>query len=113
MKREMDFSENNLWNRWLGVKGIWKEIEGEARRCVKVRLERALIVEQGRRVGCGRYKRSPRRRGYRNGSCQRDLLTRYGWIEDLRVPRVREGGMEFEVLFCFSWNWNLELLYLV
>jgi putative transposase len=98
MKREMDFSESNLRNRWFGVKDFWKELEGRTMGMVKVGLERALVVEQGRRVGCGRYKRSPRRRGYRNGSFERDLLTRYGWIEDLRVPRVREGGMEFEVL---------------
>lgn len=98
MKREMDFSESNLWNRWLGVKGIWKEMEGEVKRHIKVRLERALVVEQGRRVGCSRYKRSWRRQGYRNGSYERDLLTRYGWIEGFTVPRVREGGIESEVL---------------
>jgi transposase-like protein len=98
MQRELDFSEGNLANRWFGVKGFWKEMEEEVKRRTKLRLERALVVEQGRRVGCGRYKRSPKRLGYRNGSHERDLLTRYGWIEDLRVPRVREGGMEFEVL---------------
>ena len=98
MQRELDFSESNLRNRWFGVKSFWKQIEEEARRLVKVRLERALVVEQGRRVGCGIYRRSRKRRGYRNGSRGRDLLTRYGWIEDLRVPRVREGGIDFEVL---------------
>jgi putative transposase len=98
MKREMDFSEGNLRNRWFGVNDFWRELGCEAKRFVKVRLERALVVEQGRRVGCGRYKRSPRRRGYRNGSRERALLTRYGWILDLKVPRVREGGMESEVL---------------
>lgn len=98
MQREIDFSEGNLRNRWFGVNDFWRELQCEAKRFVKVRLERALAVEQGRRVGCGRYKRSPRRRGYRNGSRERALLTRYGWILDLRVPRVREGGMESEVL---------------
>ena len=96
--REMDFSESNLRNRWLGVKGIWKEIQGETKRFIKVRLERALLLEQRVCVGCGRYKRSKRRLGYRNGSYERDLLTRYGWIEGLRVPRVREGGFSSEVL---------------
>jgi transposase-like protein len=96
--REMDFSGANLANRWLGVKGIWKEIQGEVKRFIRVRLERALLAEQGRRVSCGRYKRSRRRFGYRNGSYERDLLTSYGWIEGLEVPRVRERGIEFEVL---------------
>jgi len=96
--REMDFSESNLWNRWLGVKSIWKEIQGETKRFIKGRLERALVLEQRVCVGCGRYKRTKKRRGYRNGSYVRDLLTSYGWIEDLEVPRVRKGGFESEVL---------------
>jgi putative transposase len=95
--REMDFSESNLWNRWFGVNIFWRELQGETKRFVKVRLERALVVEQRMRVGCGRYRRTGRRRGYRNGSYERDLLTSYGWIEGLKVPRVREGGMESEV----------------
>ena len=96
--REMDFSERNLGNRWLEVKGIWKLLEGEVKRFIKVRLERALVLEQRVSVGCGRYKRSQGRLGYRNGSYARDLLTSYGWIDGLVVPRVREGGISFEVL---------------
>jgi putative transposase len=68
------------------------------KRVIKFHLERALILEQGVKVGCGRYKRGEDRRGYRNGSYVRDLLTSYGWIEGLVVPRVREGGIESEVL---------------
>jgi putative transposase len=98
MQRELDFSEGNMWSCWFGVKDFWKELQGEAKRFIKSRLERALVVEQGRRIGCKRYRRSGRRQGYRNGSYVRDLLTSYGWIEDLKVPRVREGGMESEVL---------------
>jgi transposase-like protein len=98
MKRELDFSESNLREGWFEVKHFWKEMEEELKRGIKVRIERALIADQRRRVGCGRYKRSPKRRGYRNGSRGRSLLTRYGWIEDLRMPRIREGRIESEVL---------------
>lgn len=96
--REMDFSERNLRDRWLGVKGFWREIRGEVNRLIKVKLERVLKREQGIRVGCGRYKRSKGRRGYRNGSYVRDLLTSYGWIVGLTVPRMRKGGIESKVL---------------
>jgi transposase-like protein len=104
--REMDFSESNLSNRWLGVKGIWKLLEGEVKRFVKIHLERALVIEQKARVGCDRYERVDGRCGYRfallttsrNGSYARDLLTSYGWVEGLVVPRLREGGFESEVL---------------
>jgi putative transposase len=96
--REMDFSESNLGNRWLGVKGIWRLIQGEAKRFIKIRLEQILLGEQLARIRCGRYKRSAGRQGYRNGSYVRDLLTTYGWIERLVIPRVREGGIESKVL---------------
>jgi putative transposase len=96
--REMDFSESNLRNRWIGVKGIWKEIQGQVKRSVKISLERALVLEQTIQVGCNSYERSEDRRGYRNGSYVRDLLSSYGWIEGVVVPRVREGGIESEVL---------------
>src|SRR3974377_1077283 len=39
-----------------------------------------------------------RRQGYRNGHYLRDLLTRFGLVEDIRVPRVTPGGTEFTVL---------------
>jgi putative transposase len=98
MQREMDFSESNLRNRWFGVKDFWNLLEGEVKRLTKKHLERALIWEQRLRVGCGRYKRSKRRQGYRNGSYVRDLLSSYGWIEGLVVPRIREGGIDFRLL---------------
>ena len=96
--REMDFTEKNLRNRWLGVNDIWYALQGEVRRLVKRRLERAMTVEVTAHVGCDRYQRSQDRSGYRNGSYARWLLTSYGWIKDLVVPRVREGGFESAVL---------------
>ena len=50
--REMDFSEKNLHNQWLGVNSIWQSIQGEMKRFVKVRLERAMVVEVNAQVGC-------------------------------------------------------------
>ena len=92
--REMDFSEKNLANRWLGVKGMWGLLQGETKQFVKRRLESFMRVEVSHRLGCGRYQRSDGRRGYRNGSYVRDLLTTYGWIDGLMIPRVREGGFQ-------------------
>jgi putative transposase len=98
MQREMDFSERNLRGRWFEVKEIWKMVEGEVKGVVRGHLERALVLEQKVRVGCGRYKRSGKRKGYRNGSYVRDLLTTYGWIVGLVVPRLRKGKFESLVL---------------
>ena len=37
------------------------------------------------------YQRTPERKGYRNGYYERDLVTTVGEIEDISVPRIREG----------------------
>jgi len=92
--REMDFSQKNLVSRWLGVKGMWDILQGETKQFVKQRLESFMRVEVSHRLGCSCYQRSVKRRGYRNGSYARDLLTSYGWLEGLVVPRVREGGFQ-------------------
>lgn len=40
------------------------------------------------------YERSPERQNYRNGFYERSLDTVYGWIEGLKIPRLREAGWE-------------------
>lgn len=95
--RELDFSERNLFNRLCGVNTIWKLLQGEVKQYVKVRLERALVAETDARIGCGRYQRSDGRVDYRNGRYSRDLLTTYGWIAGLQVPRLRHGRGESAV----------------
>jgi hypothetical protein len=42
-------------------------------------------------IGVAWGESSPKRKGYRNGSYLRDLVTSTGRIEDLKVPRDREG----------------------
>ena len=92
--REMDFSEKNLFRRWLGVKSMWEGIEGEVKQLVKTTLEQVMEAQLTAQVGCRRYERSIGRSGYRNGCYARGLLTTYGWIEGLKVPRLREGGFD-------------------
>jgi transposase-like protein len=42
-------------------------------------------------VGASRYERSEQRQNYRSGTRTRDLMTSGGLIEDLAVPRTRNG----------------------
>src|ERR1700719_1206648 len=48
-------------------------------------------------IGASWGEITPNRRGYRNGHYTRDLVTSTGRIEDLKVPRDREGAFHSEV----------------
>ena len=67
------------------------------RAAVKAVLEQVLEEELSVHVGAERRERTPTRSGERNGSYNRDLITPVGKIEQLRVPRDRDGTFTTQV----------------
>jgi putative transposase len=45
---------------------------------------------------------SPKRKGYRNGSYLRDLVTSTGRLEEIKVPRDREGQFHTQTFERYS-----------
>ncbi|MEJ2093246.1 MAG: IS256 family transposase [Syntrophobacterales bacterium] len=68
---------------------IWAKIASGVKRFIKEFIENLLTEEVTDRIGAGRYERSNKRQGYRNGHYFRNLLTKFG---------LDQGGMEFTVL---------------
>jgi transposase-like protein len=68
-----------------------------ARGAVRLVLEDVMREELDALIGVGWGESSPKRKGYRNGSYTRDLVTTSGRIEDLQVPRDREGKFRTQV----------------
>jgi putative transposase len=64
---------------------------------VQVLIEQVMIEELEQCVGAAWGESTPQRRGYRNGSYTRSLVTPTGKIENLKVPRDREGEFETQV----------------
>ena len=64
---------------------------------VQVLLEQTMLEELEQCLGASWGECTPTRRGYRNGSYTRDLITSTGRIEDLKVPRDREGEFYTQV----------------
>jgi transposase-like protein len=58
---------------------------------VRIVLETVMREELDQFIGAAWGECSPKRKGYRNGSYTRDLSTATGRLEDLKVPRDREG----------------------
>lgn len=76
---------------------FWQDFQEKQRRLVKTLLEGALEEELTVLLEAGRYRRTETRRGYRNGFYQRDLVTQFGIVTAIRVPRTRQGEAERSV----------------
>ena len=67
------------------------------RNAVRVVIEEVMREELKQFLGAAWGECTPERKGYRNGSYTRDLATSSGPIEDLEVPRDREGHFHTQV----------------
>jgi putative transposase len=68
-----------------------------ARGAIRIVLEGVMREELDALIGVGWGESSPKRKCYRNGYYSRDLSTSSGRIEDLQVPRDREGQFHTQV----------------
>jgi putative transposase len=66
-------------------------LRAEIRHATRVVMEEVMREELSHFLGAAWGESTPARKGYRNGFYLRDLMTTSGVIEDLNVPRDREG----------------------
>lgn len=97
MVRAKALTDNRLAELWRAVKeqdsdSFWDELKAEQLLTVKRIIETALEQEMIAQLCAGRYERSGRRRGWRNGYYRRSILWELGLIEGLRVPRARQAS---------------------
>ncbi len=64
---------------------------------VRTVIEAVMIEELDAFIGAAWGECSPKRKGYRNGSYSRDLVTSTGRLHDIQVPRDREGQFHTQV----------------
>ncbi len=69
---------------------------------VQVLIEHVMREELEQCIGASWGECTPTRRGYRNGSYTRDLVTPTGRMEALKVPRDREGQFHSQVFERYS-----------
>ena len=93
--------ERAEWEKWADVK-VEEDFLGDIRprvmEMVRRLLESGMEVEVNDLIGSNRWEHNYNRPTYRNGSYCRNLLTSYGYIQNIKVPRVREGGKASKVL---------------
>lgn len=71
----------------------WGSIERIVALLLKLMFEILLDQAATDQAGAGWHERTGSRKKYRNGTYQRSLTTRFGPIEELLVPRFRQGSL--------------------
>lgn len=74
-------------------RATWSSIERIVALLMKLMFEILLDRAATEQIGALPYERTGSRKTYRNGTYRRSLGTRFGTIEDLLVPRFREGAL--------------------
>lgn len=77
---------------------FWNFIDQRIHRMIADLIGAALKIEQEVHLAAGWNERSGDRRGYRNGSYSRRLMTPHGPVK-VAVPRCRDGGLDCGVVF--------------
>ena len=85
-------------SRFESVTEFLDQVETGVREFVRQMLQGFAEDEFRRFIGAKRYERTPLRKDRRNGSRSRKLETRFGVIEDLRLPRARKSGTEYSTI---------------
>lgn len=102
-EKPLGFDNKNIGYIFSGVKSFWEEdVRDFVLKNVRRQLEGMLKVEFMGVVECGRYRRTEKRNNQRNGHYERGLMTLYSWLEEVKVPRLRWGGWESELLVKYS-----------
>ena len=92
-----EVGEERLEEVWGRVKeDFWGDLKIEVVRGIKRLLETTMEVEVQDIIGSRRWEHKLDRGGYRNGHYRRGLLSSYGYIANIKIPRIREGRTEFK-----------------
>jgi transposase-like protein len=87
----MTLTKDHTQSKELSQADFQELLQEKMRQAVRMTLITILEEEVQAFVGAGRYERTAKRRDQRNGHYGRNLVTGVGEIEELPVPRTRQG----------------------
>jgi len=107
----LHLSKRQYMERWREFKDFFQDDEIEViqrpmRDALKRFLQGLMEVERTTQVGTRRHKRSRRRTDQRNGYYKRNLLTAFGMVRELLVPRLRSGRLRTKVFQRYRRRWK-------
>lgn len=81
---------------------FYQHLRTLAQSAVRIVIEEVMRDELNQFIGAAWGECSPKRKGYRNGYYTRDLVTSTGRLEDVNVPRDREGQFHTQAFERYS-----------
>jgi putative transposase len=107
----LHLSKRQYMERWQEFKDFFHDDEMEViqrpmRDALKRFLQGLMEVERTTQVRTRRHKRSCRRTDRRNGYYKRNLLTAFGMVRELLVPRLRDGKLRTKVFERYRRRWK-------
>ena len=110
--QELHFTGRDIQLRWAERNRLfWQGVGAVSREAVQKALEEGLNWEIQEQLRVAWYERSGERQDWRNGYTERGLRTRWGKIEELRVPRSRKGSYRSVLVEKYSrWGGDLDRL---
>jgi transposase-like protein len=96
---QLYFTDKDVAQRWSDVKEDFEgELKKEAIVALKKLLETSMEIQVQDLIG-SRWEHVYQRADFRNGYRYRSLLSSFGYIFNIKVPRLRSGTMSFN---CFK-----------
>ena len=92
-------NDKALADEWSQLRtSFWGDLKLETLRAVRVLLETSMAVEVQDLLGTMSWQHKPDRIYRRNGYRRRSILSSFGYLTNLKIPRIREGTIRFRCL---------------
>lgn len=96
-KELADLTLKDLFKEVKDEESIWGDLKLEAKVFLKKLVNNTLGIEMRNYLQAEKHQRTAQRVSYRNGFYERDLETGFGLLENLEVPRSRDGQFKTNV----------------
>lgn len=108
MRREVNFSKNNLPVQWQYVHrnlkdmGLWELVEKRVKETIKGTIETMIWEEYDLSLGRKRYQRLKESVGYRNGTYLRNISTTHGRVDNLSMPKTKGLRVKYNCIGAYQ-----------
>lgn len=95
---ELDLGIKDYGEKLSGLKeDFWGDLKRETKESLRKLMETRMEYQVNDLIGSERWQHNNDRPTYRNGYYIRNLLSTYGYIENIKVPRLREGRINTNI----------------